>query len=98
MTISLSRGISSDIFLRLCTRAPCTAIVLRAAGLALLELIRCFSEIDKRQFLDADIALLRDSDRLSDLTNQSLICKIFARGRATSDVEVPLEPGLDLAA
>src|SRR5712692_6789157 len=29
-TISLSRGISSDTFLRLCTRAPCTAIVVRA--------------------------------------------------------------------
>src|SRR5437660_12362444 len=29
-TISLSRGISSDTFLRLCTRAPCTAIDVRA--------------------------------------------------------------------
>src|SRR5215813_7700572 len=35
-TIKLSRGISSEMFLRLCTRAPCTAIVVRAAAL------RCF--------------------------------------------------------
>src|SRR5512138_1064574 len=31
-TISLSRGISSETFLRLCTRAPCTAIVVRGAA------------------------------------------------------------------
>src|SRR5262249_26275072 len=32
-TMRLSRGISSEMFLRLCTRAPCTAIVVRAAAL-----------------------------------------------------------------
>ena len=32
-TISLSRGISTEMFLRLCTRAPCTAIVVRAEAL-----------------------------------------------------------------
>src|SRR5438445_11679982 len=31
-TMRLSRGISSEMFLRLCTRAPCTAIVVRAAA------------------------------------------------------------------
>src|SRR5258708_10894542 len=31
-TTRLSRGISSDTFFRLCTRAPCTAMVVRAAG------------------------------------------------------------------
>src|SRR5215467_3323778 len=30
ITMSLSRGISSEMFLRLCTRAPCTATVVRA--------------------------------------------------------------------
>src|SRR5215510_9787983 len=35
-TVRLSRGISTEMFLRLCTRAPCTAIVVRAAAL------RCF--------------------------------------------------------
>src|SRR6476659_446928 len=30
-TISLSRGISRETFLRLCTRAPCTAMVVRGA-------------------------------------------------------------------
>src|ERR687886_2668161 len=33
MTTRLSRGISSETFLRLCTRAPCTAIVVRGAAL-----------------------------------------------------------------
>ncbi len=32
-TMSLSRGISTEMFLRLCTRAPCTAMVVRAAAL-----------------------------------------------------------------
>src|SRR6516165_9600307 len=32
-TMRRSRGISSEMFLRLCTRAPCTAIVVRAEGL-----------------------------------------------------------------
>src|SRR5436305_3805481 len=32
-TMRLSRGISSEMFLRLCTRAPCTPIVVRASGL-----------------------------------------------------------------
>src|SRR5437667_12614685 len=31
-TTRLSRGISSEMFLRLCTRAPCTATVVRAAA------------------------------------------------------------------
>ncbi len=31
-TTSWSRGISSETFLRLCTRAPCTAIVVRGAA------------------------------------------------------------------
>src|SRR5438105_2652289 len=31
-TMRLSRGISSEMFLRLCTRAPCTAIVVRAVA------------------------------------------------------------------
>src|SRR5258708_36135129 len=42
-TMSLSRGISREMFLRLCTRAPCMAMVVRAAVLAeaaaVLELI-----------------------------------------------------------
>src|SRR6266849_11108626 len=37
-TMSLSRGISSEMFLRLCTRAPCTAIVVRAAAFGVARL------------------------------------------------------------
>src|SRR5262244_3561432 len=36
-TIRLSRGISSEMFLRLWTRAPCTAIVLRAVALPFIS-------------------------------------------------------------
>src|SRR5262249_14390364 len=38
-TMRLSRGTSSEMFLRLCTRAPCTAIAVRAAALGAALLI-----------------------------------------------------------
>src|SRR5207253_11139870 len=59
-TMSLSRGISSEMFLRLCTRAPCTAMVVRAAARAVLEAaledIRPFPQVDERQLLQGDVA------------------------------------------
>ncbi len=42
-TINLFRGISREMFLRLCTRAPCTAIVVRAG----LELIGRLSNVNE---------------------------------------------------
>ena len=45
-TISLSRGISSETFLRLCTRAPCTAMVVRGAGGAAADSLRCDREAE----------------------------------------------------
>src|ERR1700679_584545 len=97
-TISLSRGISSDTFLRLCTRAPCTAMVVRAAALPFLELIRRFSQMNERQFLDGDVALLRELDGRGDFADKALVGQVLARGGDAHDVEVTLEPGLDLAA
>ncbi len=37
-TMRLSRGISTEMFLRLCTRAPCTAMVVRALARASVRL------------------------------------------------------------
>src|SRR5580700_8546252 len=89
-TISLSRGISSDTFLRLCTRAPCTAMVLRAAGLAFLELIRRVSQMNERQFLHGDVASFRKLNGRRDFADQPLVGQILARCNDALDVELPL--------
>src|SRR5207244_625094 len=85
-TISLSRGISSEIFLRLWTRAPCTAIVVRAPAFGAadsfdLELIRRLSQIYKREFLNLDVTSFRDLRSGRGFADQSLIGKVFASGR-----------------
>src|SRR2546426_8149933 len=82
-TMSLSRGISTDMFLRLCTRAPRTATVVRRWGrpssfvvclaslaASLLELIRHFSHVDERQLLHQDVALLRELHGRRDLADE----------------------------
>src|SRR5580658_3864992 len=97
MTISLPRGISSDTFLRLCTRAPCTAMVLRGAGLALLELIRRFSQMNERQFLHGDVASLRKVDGRGDFADEPQVGQILAGAGGALDVEVLLEPHVNLA-
>src|SRR6476659_6789103 len=81
-TTSLSRGISSEMFLRLCTLAPCTATVVRAVGcfgFAALELIRRTLRVEEREFLHADIALLRELDRGGRLADQPTVGQVFAR-------------------
>src|ERR1700677_4231662 len=99
-TTSLSRGISTDMFLRLCTRAPCTAMVVRAvalaAGLPVLELIRDFSGKDERQLLHRHIALLRKLDRRRGLADEPLVGQVLARCRHPLHVEVPFKVGLYL--
>src|SRR5262245_21082545 len=59
-TTSLSRGISTEMFFRLWTRAPWTAIVVRAApraGLAIgLELIGNFSHVNEGELLHLNVA------------------------------------------
>src|SRR5207248_11666769 len=68
MTTRLSRGISSEMFLRLCTRAPCTATVVRAATFGgflpvrlavVLEGIWWLPRIEKCELVGVDVALLR---------------------------------------
>src|SRR5215472_17947162 len=83
MTTRRSRGISTEMFLRLCTRAPCTATVSRATGfgasldgferleaLETLEAIGSLGEIDERELLDARGALLREAARDRDLSDE----------------------------
>ena len=59
MTIRLSRGISSEMFFRLCTRAPCTAIVVRGAAFtAPLFPFRWTLREEAIEKLEADIAAI----------------------------------------
>src|ERR1700704_2151722 len=98
-TISLSRGISTDMFFRLCTRAPCTAIVVRAAlaaAWAVLVAILRFSHINERLLLHQDVAAFRELHGRRDLADQTLVGQVLARRRDSLHVEIPLEVGLDL--
>src|ERR1017187_7344530 len=80
ITTSLSRGISTEMFLRLCTRAPCTAMVVRATARAiLLEVIRSLPQVYKRQFLHHHVAHLRKLDRRRGLADQPPVGQILAR-------------------
>src|SRR5260370_27587212 len=98
-TMSLSRGISSEMFLRLWTRAPCTAMVVRAAvfaiAVAVLEPIRLFPHIHKRHLLDHNVAPLGELDRCRRLADEPLVGQILARRCHTLYVEVSLEVVLD---
>src|SRR5262249_1460169 len=102
-TISLSRGISTEIFLRLCTRAPCTAMVVRAAALpgvvrlALdLEAIRSILEEKEGQFLHFDVAPPGELHRRRCLADEPLIGQVFACHGHAAEIEVPLEVVFDL--
>src|SRR5437667_9121372 len=87
-TMRLSRGISSAMFLRLCTRAPCTAIVVRAAAfgaaflpfrfMAASEAIPWFPHVDKGEFLHVDVAFPREADGYRSLADQSLVGEVLA--------------------
>src|SRR5579863_1595969 len=98
--MSLSRGISTEMFFRLCTRAPCTAIVVRAALLvaagALLLAIPRFLQIDERLLLHLHIAPLRELHRRRSLAEEPLVGQVFACRAHPLDVEIPLEMVLDL--
>src|ERR1019366_2218069 len=96
-TISLSRGISTETFFRLCTRAPCTAMVVRAPALAiLLEVIRRLPQVHERQFLHHHVAHLRQLNRRGGLADESPVGQVLARRGHAFHVEISLEVGLDL--
>src|SRR5215510_5286674 len=95
----LSRGISSDMFFRLCTRAPCTAIVVRAAVLVTVrEAIAWFSRIKECELLHFEVALPGQAGRGGCLPDEPLIGEVLARQSDAADVEVPLEVVFDLSA
>src|SRR5882762_358035 len=89
-TMRLSRGNSSETFLRLCTRAPCTAMVVRAAGLVeVLDLEFIGSGgVEEGQLFDVDVALLGQANGQGRLTDDALIGQIFANARDAFDSEV----------
>src|SRR5215471_2240511 len=82
-TTRLSRGISSEMFFRLWTRAPCTAIVVRAAVLVTVrEAILWFSPGGHRpplqktkecELLHFDVALPGQTGRGRSLADEPLI-------------------------
>src|ERR1700733_421881 len=101
-TMSLSRGISIETFLRLCTRAPWTAMVVRAlvrdsvrlaAG---LDAIGLFLKVKKGQLLDFDGALSGELYRCRRLADLPLVGQVFASSRDPANVQIPLEMALDL--
>src|SRR5262249_13346947 len=97
------RGTSSETFLRLCTRAPCTAIVVRAAGFcpfrsAAWLAIPWFPRVKEGQLLHHGVALLRELNRGRGLADESLVGQVLARCGHPAHVEVAFEMGLDLAA
>src|SRR5438270_9933439 len=83
-TMSLSRGISTDMFFKLCTRAPCTAIVVRAAGLvagAVLVAILRFLHVDECLLLHQDVASLGELHGRRHLADEPLVGQIFTSRR-----------------
>src|SRR5262249_50792136 len=97
-TTSLSRGISSETFFRLCTRAPCTAMLVRGAGRLradCLPVISRFGGVEKRQLLHVDVALLSETDRQWRFADETLIGEVFAGAGDTFDAVGPLEVMFD---
>src|SRR5919202_1841586 len=91
-TTRRSRGISSETFLRLCTRAPCTATVVRAAAFGAFP-FRCAAallaiprppRVEEREFLHLHVAPLREVDGRRGLADEPLVRQVLARrGHAT---------------
>src|SRR5579862_3291427 len=97
-TIRRSRGSSSDTFLRLCTRAPCTAMVVRAAGLAFclaLPGIGHTLSAEERQFVDGDVAPFSEPDGERRFADDPLVGQVFAGAADTFDAEGALEVVID---
>src|SRR5438093_4371916 len=87
----LSRGSSSEMFFRLWTLAPWTAMVVRAPAFLSVGM-------EEGQLLYLDVALRRQAGLRGNLADQPLVRQVFTgRGRAL-DAEVPREVILDLAA
>src|SRR5689334_15792235 len=98
-TTMRSRGSSTETLRRLCTRAPCTEIVVRGppcdwtrlAGIA-------FPGVEEGQFLDGDVASLGQENRRRRLADEAEVCEVLARGGDAADPGVLAEMILDVAA
>src|SRR5271165_137050 len=104
-TTSLSRGISTEMFLRLCTRAPWTAMVVRAAALPEvfflpidLEAIRSVLKVEERQLLHFDVALLGELHQRRGFADEFLVGQVLACRGDAAEIEVPPEVVFDLRA
>src|SRR5215831_2525961 len=97
-TMRLSRGNSSETFLRLCTRAPCTAMVVRADGLALFALLAIGGPrgVEKRQLFHVDVAPLGEANAQGRLADQALVGEILASSGDAFDAEIAAEVVLNL--
>src|SRR3954447_16271843 len=96
-TTRRSRGISSETCLRLWTRAPRTAIVVRAEGRpATLDAIRRVSERKERELLHLNVTFFREPSGHRGLANEAPVRQVLARRRHVADVEMALEMVLDL--
>src|SRR5215831_4593510 len=99
-TTSLSRGISTEMFLRLCTRAPCTEMLVRAfvaAGTETLglELTGRFLQIEKRELLHENVAPPGKLNRGRRFPYELLVGQVLAGSRHSVNIEVALEVILD---
>src|SRR5262245_32792814 len=110
-TIRRSRGISTEMFFRLCTRAPWTAMVVRAAArlLAFAPSTALFraavrvviaripsAEREEGELLDLDVTASGQLNRQRGLADESLVGKVFTGGDDPLEVQVASEVGLDL--
>src|SRR5262249_34846289 len=95
------------MFLRLWTRAPCTAIVVRAVvGRAAfpfrstvpLEAIVRLLQVIEGEFLHLDVALLREVGGRGCFTKKALVRQVLAGDGCTAHLKVPFEMGVDLGA
>src|SRR5262249_27583890 len=103
-TTRRSRGISSEMFLRLWTRAPCTAIVVRAATFGAVFPFRCAADlegiprlprVEECEFLHLDVALLREPDRRRGPAEEPPARQVLARRGHAAEAEVPAEMVFD---
>src|SRR5687767_7877951 len=103
ITMSWSRGISSEMFFKLCTRAPLTAIVVRGAafaagrpcGLAAIS-FRLPGQVEERKLLHQRVALPGELNGRRGLPDQALVGQILAGRGHSLDAEVPRKVILDV--
>src|SRR5262245_56783084 len=101
ITTRLSRGISTETFLRLWTRAPWTATEVRTAGRRGLVVLLPIGQVrreEERELLDVDGAPHRQPRGNRRLANQAAVGKILARRQRPFETDVLLEVILDLLA